>query len=489
MRKLFKKESTDMTEQIKETGVAQEKKKKKMSRKKKILIAVAVCVLGLFLYGSLAGANQKPMVVTAEAKRQDLNQILDTSGTVVSDKVVDCFAPVSVKIGEVQIEKGEVVKKGEVVVAYDETALSEFKKITQLNLQANRGSYQDSVEKNGKQQAMYTEATTNMEVLKQQISDTQSYIDSLQKKLDDKKAALARHGSLLEISRIDWADRPDSPEYQNLLKLIQENAYEQQNHPELKRLQGEIEQNTRLLNQYKEYESEMKAQKGSSETGKLSAGGKAQMEANAEVERLKLEKTMDSILANEQGIAAQFNGVVTAMEAKKGKIPQEGELLFTLESLEDVAVSLSVSKYDLEKLKVGQEAKLTITGKTYQGKVDRIEQMATKNANGATVVGVYIKVLNPDENLFLGVEAKVVVSTGTVQGAITIPIEAVNTDVNGQFVYVVEDGAVVKRGVETGLTTNLEIEIKKGVEEGEQVITETGGEVFEGMPVSTRPAD
>ena len=51
------------------------------------------------------------------------------------------------------------------------------------------------------------------------------------------------------------------------------------------------------------------------------------------------------------------------------------------------------------------------------------------------------------------------------------------------------DGAVVKREVETGLTTNLEIEIKKGVEEGEQVITETGGEVFEGMPVSTRPAD
>lgn len=489
MRKLFKKQSTDQVEQNKETALIQGNKKKKMSGKKKILIAAVVCVLGLLFYRGLAGANQKPMVTTAEAKRQDLNQMMNTSGTVVSDRVLNCFAPVSAQIGEIHIEKGETVKKGEVIIAYDEAALSELKKLTQLNLQASKGGYQDSVEKNGKQQAMYTEATTNMEVLKQQIADTQSTIDSLQKQYDDKKAALARQGSLLEISRIDWADQPDSAEYQNLLKLIQENAYEQQNHPELRRLHDEIEQNTRLLNKYKEYEAEMKSQKGSSEAGKLSAGGKAQMEANAEMERLKLEKTMASIQNNEQGIVAEFNGVVTTMEAQKGKTPQEGELLFTLESLEDVAVSLSVSKYDLEKLKVGQEAKLTIAGKTYQGKVDRIEQMATKNANGATVVGVYIKILNPDQELFLGVEAKVVVSTGTVQGAITVPIEAVNTDVNGQFVYVVEEGAVVKRDVETGLTTDTEIEIKKGVEEGEQVITETGGEVFEGMPVSTRPAD
>ena len=78
MRKLFKKESTDQAEQNKETALIQGNKKKKMSGKKKILIAAVVCVLGLLFYRGLVGANQKPMVTTAEAKRQDLNQMMNT---------------------------------------------------------------------------------------------------------------------------------------------------------------------------------------------------------------------------------------------------------------------------------------------------------------------------------------------------------------------------------------------------------------------------
>ena len=100
----------------------------------------------------------------------------------------------------------------------------------------------------------------------------------------------------------------------------------------------------------------------------------------------------------------------------------------------------------------------------------------------------YIKITNPDQDIFLGVEAKVLVSTGEVKDAITIPMESVNTDVNGQFVYVVENGIVVKKTVETGLTTDMEIEIKKGIEEGAQVITQLGTGISEGMEVNALPA-
>lgn len=456
--------------------------------KKKLLIVGGVLGLGLFAFWIYTKANQTPVVTTVAAVRQDISQTLNTSGTVVSDKVVNCFAPVSARIGEIQVQKGGTVKKGEVILAYDETALSELKKLTELNLKANNGGYQDGVEKNQKQQAMYAEATVNLEVLQQQITDTQNRINELKKKLEQKEADLAYFGTCLEISRLDWADQPESEEYQNLLKLIQQNAYDQKNHPELRQLREEIETNTQLLNEYKEYEAEMKSQKGSSEGSKLSSGGQVQMEANAQAEGLKLERTIEAIKANEQGITAEFNGVITQLEAVEGKTPQEGELLFRLESLEDVAVSLSVSKYDLEKLKMGQQARLTIAGKTYEGVVSRIEQMATKNANGAAVVEAYIKITNPDQNIFLGVEAKVLVSTGEVKDAITIPMEAVNTDVNGQFVYVVENGIVVKKTVETGLTTDMEIEIKKGIEEGAQVITQLGTGISEGMEVNALPA-
>ncbi|MGN0306989.1 MAG: efflux RND transporter periplasmic adaptor subunit [Lachnospiraceae bacterium] len=457
---------------------------RKFLGKKKVLLAAGLCIAAFLVIRVFAGGNGKAVVTTVEAKRQDIKQTLDISGTVISDNSVSYFAPVSAKIGEIRVEKGETVKKGEAILVYDEASLADLKQITQLNLQANNGGYQDSVEKNGKQQALYTEANVNLEVLKQQITDTQNYVDTLEKKLSDKQAALAHHGNLLEISRIEWQDDPTSEEYQNLLIQIQQNAHEQKYGKEVVQLQEEIDKNTRLLNEYKEYEAEMKSQKSSSESSKLSTGGKVQMEANAEIEKLKLQNTMEAIQTNEQGILAEFDGVITQMEATPGKTPQEGELLFTLESLEDVAVSLSVSKYDLEKLKVGQSAQITIAGRMYQGEVSKIEQMATKNTNGAAVVGTYLKITNPDQNLFLGVEAKAVITTGEAKGAITIPMEAVYTDVDGQFVYVAVNGMVEKRTVTTGLTTDLEIEITEGLKENEQVITESGTQLEEGMPVT-----
>ncbi len=483
MGKLFKKNNTDAAGV--NVGGPGGQEKKKWSGKKKVLVLGAVLAAGFFGYRAFSGGSSTPVVTTASAVRQDISQTLDTSGTVISDKVVSYFAPVSAKIGDIKVKKGETVKKGEVVVAYDETSLTELKTLTELSLKANNGGYQDSVEKNQKQQSMYTEATTNLEILKQQISDTQARIDAAKKRMEKKEADLAWYGTALEISRLDWADQPESQEYQNLLKLIQQNQYDQKNHPELRQLRDEIAKDEKLLSEYKAYESEMKSQKNSSEGSKLSSGGQAQAKANADAEGLKLEKRMTAIQANEQGITAEFNGVVTQMDAVQGKTPQEGELLFRLESLEDVVVSLSVSKYDLDKLKVGQAAKLTIAGKTYEGKVSRIEQMATKNTNGAAVVGAYIQITNPDQSLFLGVEAKVSVSTGEAKGAITVPSEAINTDVEGQFVYAVENGIVVKKRVVTGLVTDLDIEIKEGLEEGAQVITQQDMGISEGMAVST----
>lgn len=494
MKRLWKRKDAEETDLIIQKAETEERdkqspqKKRKMSLGKKVFLGIAVCLAGVVLLSAFAGANTKPTVTTVAAKKQDIYQTLDISGTVISDKKITCFAPVSAKIGEIYVDKGETVQKGEVILAYDSESISSLKKITELNLKASKGGYQNSIEKNQKQQALYAEAGVNLEVLKQQIEDTQNYVDSLEKQLADKKAALAHHGSLLQISRIEWADQPDSEEYQNLLILIQENAYEQENGAELRRLQEEIDKHTRLLKEYQVYEEEMKAQKSSSESSKLSSGSQAQLTANAEIETIKLENTLKAIAANEQGIQAEFNGVVTSMAAVPGKTSQEGELLFTLESLEDVAVSLSVSKYDLEKLKIGQNAKITIGGRTYQGKVGKIEQMATKNSNGAAIVEARLTITNPDQEIFLGVEAKAVISTGEVKDAVTVPMEAVNTDVDGQFVYVVKDGLVKKRIVETGLTTDFEVEIISGLEEGEQVVTENPGGITEGREVTAVPA-
>ena len=164
-----------------------------------------------------------------------------------------------------------------------------------------------------------------------------------------------------------------------------------------------------------------------------------------------------------------------------------GDQLFKLESTEDVKVSISVSKYDLEKLKVGQKATVTIGGMVYDGEVSKIDKMATKNSSGASVVGTDIKILNPDENIFLGVEAKISISTSKSEGVLLVPFSAVNADVDGNFVYAVENGIVVKKPVQTGISSEMDIEIKEGLNENDQILTEVSAGITEGMEVMAVP--
>mgnify|MGYP006946435310 FL=1 len=70
----------------------------------------------------------------------------------------------------------------------------------------------------------------------------------------------------------------------------------------------------------------------------------------------------------------------------------------------------------------------------------------------------------PDGDIKLGLEANVVIATGEAKGVLSLPISAVNTDVSGQFCYVVENGAAVRRDVKTGLSSDTQVEIGSVIE-------------------------
>lgn len=463
--------------------------RKKKLVKRGIFGGIAGVVVLCIVVSNIASANAKPIVFTQQVTKGDIEQTLSTSGSVVSNDVKVYFAPVSLKVGTIDVTAGETVKKGEAVITYDATDLANEKRVAELKIQQQEGSYNSTVQKNNESLGDLSEANINLEVLEQQITDIDNYIKQLQQKVNDKKTALAHEGSLLQISLIDWADKPNSEEYQNLQKLIQTNSYEQVNNAEIRAWQDEINKYTEMLNNCKEYKAEMKSQKSAAEGTKLNAGSKAELEAVAEIESITSQETLEYIKQFENGVLADFDGVVTQMNIVEGKTTAIGEQLFKLESTEDVKVRISVTKYDLEKLKVGQEAVVTIAGTQYEGEVAKIDKMATQNASGAPVVNADIKVLNPDENIFLGVEAKIRINTGKAEQALVVPVGAVNTDKNGDFVYAVENGIIVKKMVQTGISSDVEIEIVEGLEEGTQILTEITTGIEEGMAVNAMSSD
>lgn len=464
-----------------------DKKRKKKIIRRCVIGGVLVVIVLFMVRNSLAAQNMGMMVSAMPATIEDVEQNLSTSGTVKSEETKTYFAPVAVKVGKVEVAAGDSVTKGQALLSYDADALAEAKQMSELKLQANEGGYESSVYKNNKSVAELGEANVNLGVLDQQIEDSENYVKELQQKINDKKAALAHEGTLLQISLLDWSNQPDSEEYLNLQKLIQYNSYEQQNNKDIMAWQKEIDTYEEMIAGYKEYRSEMKSQKSSSESGSMDKGSKSQLEANTELEELSNQNTLDAIGEVENGITADFNGVVTEVEIIEGATPQEGQKLLTVESTEKVKAEITVSKYDLDKIAVGQEAKIEIAGKEFDGKVTKINRMATTNASGAAVVGAEIEIENPDSSIYLGVEAKVEVHMAKAEGVVAVPIEVVNTDKEGDFVFVAENGLVKKKRITTGISSDMYIEVKEGLTEGEEVIMTAGQELEEGMPVTVIP--
>ena len=461
---------------------------KKKKRRKIILFVVLGVLVLLFILSKLLGGNGAAAIVTTtQAQIGDLQQTIDTSGTVKTGESKVYFSDVDVKVGEVKVQAGDAVKAGDVLLNYDADDLAAAKERAELKRQSAEGSYLNSVQTNNEKLGDLSEASTNLEVLDQQIADTEAYIKNLEAKISKKKSDLAHEGALLQISLIDWQDQPDSDEYQNLQKLVQLNNYEQQNNEEIKSWQDELDVYNDMLSKYKEYRSEMKSQKSSAEAGKLTGGAKEELEANNKTQTMDVEDSIDSLSSVENGIVAEFDGVVTEMNAVEGGVTAKGAQLLKLESIEDVMVRINVTKYDLSKIKEGQKAIVTIGSREYEGEVSKINKMAEQNNSGAAVVGTEITILNPDSDVILGVEAKVVINTEKAEGAVLVPITAVNVDMDGEFVYVVENNILVKKPVTTGISTDTMTQIVEGLNGDEQIVTSVTADLYEGMIVAAMP--
>ena len=112
--------------------------------------------------------------------------------------------------------------------------------------------------------------------------------------------------------------------------------------------------------------------------------------------------------------------------------------------------------------------------------------MATTNEKGAPVIWAEVKIDNPDDNIFLGVEAKVSIETGSAKGVVSVPANAVNTGKDSTFCYVVRDGVIARQDVETGISSSEYTEIKSGLKLGDSVISELPDGFTEGMKVDEK---
>ena len=106
--------------------------------------------------------------------------------------------------------------------------------------------------------------------------------------------------------------------------------------------------------------------------------------------------------------------------------------------------------------------------------------MATQNEKGASLIAADVRIKNPDEDIFLGVDAKVKIHAEEADDVVVLPAEVVNIGKDGSFCYVIENGVITRKDITTGISSDEYIEVLDGIQEGDEVIRDLGS-LEEGM--------
>lgn len=232
-----------------------------------------------------------------------------------------------------------------------------------------------------------------------------------------------------------------------------------------------------------ELQSELAAQKAIAEadSAALSQEDQEKLEIAERLNEMDVESAKAMLEKADQGIQAEFTGVVSKSMAVGGAAVTEGMELFTLESLEEVSVDVNISKYDFDKVEAGQKAEITVGDYVYEGTVASVNRIASQNEKGIAVIGASVKIENPDDKIFIGVDAKVKIHAAQAENVLTLPSEVINIGKDGPFCYVLEDGLIARKPIVTGLSSDSLVEVTEGLEEGEEIITDMGT-LMEGQP-------
>ncbi len=477
-------------------------------RKKKVIkivagVLVVVIIAGIFIGSRNQGTTAIP-VYTQQAFTGEISSELDTSGTVKAENTITYFAPTGTKIAGVQVQAGDVVKKGDMMVCFDEEALAYAQKQSELEQRISATDYSATVQTNQEQQAKLAQAQSDIASLEIQKENYEKYIDDLTNGITDvtalRKADLYAdiYSVEKEINNYDLAMQ--TPTEDTDMDALLRKKTEKTN--ELNKLQNELS----MLSDYKtsygwedlltqakkdlaDVETklqEAKADKSSAEASIVNDGKIASSQLSQEKTKLTVQDAQNKYQEALNGIVADYDGVVTDLSATQGATVQEGTQLLVLESYDEICVEFQASKYDLENLAIGQKAVIDISGKEYEGTVTKINKMATPNSSGVPMVAARVHIDNPDSNVYLGIEARLKITTAQRQDALLVPVEAVNIDNDGNFCYIIENGALVKKYITTGISSSDYIEVTDGLSEKEEVVTSAvmDMDMEEGMEVT-----
>jgi len=172
-------------------------------------------------------------------------------------------------------------------------------------------------------------------------------------------------------------------------------------------------------------------------------------------------------------IKAPIDGIIIERKSTVGELVDKGSAIYTISDPSDLWVIAEVKERDIASVKVGQDATFKVLAypdQEFHGKVVRLGNQIEADSR---TLEVRIETDNADGKLKAGMFADVEITTTIMNDIIVIPDTALQSDGDGQVVFVeVGENKFEKRAVTLGMEQRGRVQVLAGLKVDERIVTE-----------------
>ncbi|MGC8809311.1 MAG: efflux RND transporter periplasmic adaptor subunit [bacterium] len=399
-----------------------------------ILIILMLGGLGAFRAAQVISARKEepkrrsamaePLVEVAQATQGLVEEKITRAGDIMPNTQVTVYSKVQGWVDKIFVREGDLVKTGDVLVTLDAREAQAAVAQAQANLEA------------AKARLRLVKATAE-EAVQSQIQQTRANMELAE-------ADLKRAQELYEKNFIARQQLDEARTKYNVAKSAYDLAL------------NSLQQKT--------WENEIA----------LAEAQVRQAEAT-----LKLTQAQ---LAN-LTITSPLNGGVTKRHVDPGTMVKDTTPILTIMDLAEVKMVVNVTEKEFVRLKKDQPVKVLVTAfpeRTFPGRIEIITPALDLQSRTAEV---QIAIPNPGFILKPGMFGRVEIILRSQPQAVLVPVQALLNQDDKDYVFVVKDGQAYRRTIQKGLIKDTAVEVMKGIEPGELVVTSGHSLLREGMKV------
>ena len=209
--------------------------------------------------------------------------------------------------------------------------------------------------------------------------------------------------------------------------------------------------------------------------------------AHATIEATKAAIANARVMLSYTDIRSPIDGRTGSLTIKQGNVIGPNTDLMTINQVEPIYVTFSISQKELPSVKKGQVVTATLQESSSAPEIGNL--FFIDNLVDSTTGTILIKAVfpNKDHKLWPGQFVRVGLRLGSKENALIVPSQAVQTGQDGSFVFVVKaDKTVESRPIVTGMRVDGSIVVDKGLEADEMVVVEGQLRLAAGSHVQVR---